>query len=288
MKKNSHGNRFEAIAADGAVDLDHPLNLKRAAWYLNVSGIPASGTQLVDLCGKNPGTLVGYSATVIPWTVTNRGDVGLYGTAGTETVTTAGNILLGASAFTISCWVFATNAGFNAAVFAVNLGGGSGNIWRLQSDGNASPVFQLSKVISFATTTISSDTVWGNNTWYHLIGTVRENGDMRMWVNGVLQTGTTTATSEVFPDTSGSTLNAPGAGRDLLQSSTSIWARGFSDADAAAQYYFDQGNYFSSDSPLRWMSTRTWFVPQVATNFPLLYDYGTDPIIQLWDWAGLY
>jgi hypothetical protein len=59
--------QFGPVAADSAVNRDHPLNRGKVAWWIQAPGVPAGGSRLVDLYGRNHGTLTGFSAGATPW-----------------------------------------------------------------------------------------------------------------------------------------------------------------------------------------------------------------------------
>src|SRR5436309_788509 len=51
MMRHPH-SRYHAVAADGAVDWDHPLNTGKVGWWFAPSGVSAAGGVIKDLARK--------------------------------------------------------------------------------------------------------------------------------------------------------------------------------------------------------------------------------------------
>jgi hypothetical protein len=276
MQRHFHSNRFHAVAADGAVDWDHPLNRGKVGWWIpGLPGTPGAGRRVLDLVKRHHGTLSGSSTTVPTWGGTNnrRGGYGsLLYDGSTQFVSTNAIVgQFGAGDFAAFAWVQLTATGQHYSVG--NLSGGGVTGWYLGSLNPSTPTVTSVGIKGnrYNGTTAINDSIW------HLISMSRLNGLVSVYLDGKLES---TPTSDVQDVSNGAVTfmgAGPGGGTGFSFWTGSVgevglYNRGLTDAEHAAIYLESlRGNL----NTLRWVSTRTWFVP--AGNGFVPYDLAHTP-----------
>lgn len=286
MKKNLHGNRFVGVAADGAVEWDHPLNRNRLAWWLTPPGVPAAGSRQLDICGlpalagSNHAILTGTAQPTWSGTQNNIYSPLTFNGANYSAVTNA-NLADNLGEFTVECW-FQTSmtigSGVSGVLVAKQTQTGTAAGWTFFLDGNGGTPGNVGIFIS--------DTGWANfqlwttanafndGKWHHAVCTLTGGaaGTITIYVDGVSQS-LTSGGSGVLANFSNALTVTQGwdSGHSTSWSLTgqiagaSVFSRALSAKDVLTAYSQGLQGYQTTDSPLRWISTRTWFVP-VATG----------------------
>ncbi len=250
------------VAADSAVNWDHPLNRGRAAWWYTPPGIAAAGSRLLNLVGRNHGTTTGV------WQPTPYG-VGIqYDGSVTSTTAPTTNIW---SNFSSCCWaridVLPSTPGSNLFFsdgYDFGGGGASRGGWGFGvGDGAGSAGSKMTGLAS-AIAWIDSGYTFPRAGWYRTGISVTGSTNWRFYVNGVL-VGTATASAIQVPNTSlsavgwgiqnGTTLNKFNG----VVTDTSVWSRVLPDSLFAADYQLSAVGYTGSDSPLRFAGTTSYF-----------------------------
>ncbi len=261
MKKNVHGNRFQGVAVDGAVDWDHPLNRGRLGWWYAPPGVPFGGDRFRELTRRRTyaTATTNNNTTASPMMpppqkgITVNGSNQYMSVAGTYTFT----------AISMAAWVYMTANATTAAGIVFNRNGagtasglntgGVGNAlnfaWNDDSntydhDGAGINLHEWTFVLS----TLDPTTLW------NYVGTAAAG------LRPVLNTFATANASgtrdqwEIGRDNIGRFFT--GSIRDV-----SIWNRALTAPEVARCFELGLKNYQTADSPLRWFSTRSWSLP---------------------------
>lgn len=237
------------LTRSGAIDLgnpltDHPLNRGRVMWLYGLPQWSGGGTWF-DLCRRANGTLTNGPT----WTPTGRGDSGLTLDGSDDSVALPGAMLPDARQdVTIAFWLrrvaqtgnypalVMKDAGFSFGVirYGVIVDGagfsGSGNLinWNMGGGGTSDSLFSASSV--------------SNGVWVRVVCTNSAAGGQSIYLDGRLD-ATRTARTAPPSDPSGAWrlgrwVTGSGGLSNAAMADVAIWARGFADADAWAD--FDQ------------------------------------------------
>jgi len=235
------------------VEWGHPLNRGRVAWWLGLPQAGFSGSALIrDITRPGYGGSHGVMAGGLSQFPSERGYYGLRtnGT-GRATGTTA---LTAATDLSLAIWIYQASPqttikvaiGFGSAVW---LGSSvTAGKWNFSCDG-----FTL------------LDTATGHTAGWHRITGTRTGGMAYLYVDGMLATSgarTAGSASGAFSlgDFTASGYVWPG---DI--SDPSVWNRCLSAAEVAYDHDLSRRGYRTPDSPLRWITGRTYFAPLSAT-----------------------
>jgi hypothetical protein len=255
--------RYSCIDAGNAVDWDHPLNKGRVAWWHTPMGLGA-GSRLLDIAKNNHGTLTNGAK----WNnsvQTDTPSVFFDGTNDVVALPSGFGTSYWLSTMTASAWFFATSVASNQAIMGEETGGHA-----------------TSFVLEVGRTSGRNSVVWNNSLILTGTGVIEagkwnrvvcvRSGSTGSWtvslyLNGVLAGSTTTATNPASGGTSGigarsSSGAIPFGGfiRDV-----SVHNRALSAAEVALDYNASRVGYRTPDSPLRWVSTRSYSTVGGAT-----------------------
>lgn len=268
MRRNLHGNRYHAVAADGAVDWDHPLNRGRALWLYTPPGVAAAGSRWLNLCDPRTG---GTLTNMVPgatsgWAPTTRpGGLAEVRFDGVDdlVILTDAPALHPAAALTYAAWVRTDSLTVaQQAIRGVDsaLGATYGFTLSLNAVTLGKYLFALKTAGDNLLEATTPDTGW------HRVVATYDGATQRLYVDGAL-VATQAATGAVSYGTgamllgrvSSTTGALPFAGR---LDDVSVWNRALPAAEVQADYDLSRNGYRVPDSPLRWLSTRTYFVPR--------------------------
>lgn len=115
----------------------------------------------------------------------------------------ASEFLLGASSFTIECWLYLINSPVSTLGLIMglwNLVPGDGLSWRFEFQ-NGNLLFQGSTNGSVGGASLNVASGMSSNTWYHVAAERNESGLVRIYVDGAV-IGSTTITDTFFASTS--------------------------------------------------------------------------------------
>lgn len=220
------------------VNFNHPFCSGLQAWYRAGSvHAPSNAAMLRDLTGRFHAPLAsGTSLPCVP-TVIAGGIPRLlpYGnTASGPTYKTSQNPLgsIGA-ACAVGGWLYSNGNNFNNATLASCGFGGSGDAFSLGENGASPPHINWTKTIGFSSATITSDVATGGAQW--VLGVCDANGAMRLYVNGVKQSGTGTKPGTMSPGAV-LTVGKPVNFNLMCVGDVLLWGRSFTDDQALALY----------------------------------------------------
>jgi hypothetical protein len=141
--------------------------------------------------------------------------------------------------FTMSCWAYRTNS-TGSGKAALGIGSGATGFWVLYLFGGAFWEFQGWQP-PVANDFVRDTTDRGQNTWVHVVGTVR-NGNFAIYTNGVLRQqkanphNQTAQTAVLIGNLTGYSLFWAGFIDDAV-----MWNRGLTDSDVARLYQLGRG-----------------------------------------------
>jgi hypothetical protein len=276
MKKNLHSSRFQAVAADGAVDWDHPLNANnfgnRVAWWHTPPGVPATGSRLLDLCGRYHGTF----GTTTKWQSVNgfQGASPLYdGTANSPISTLYSTGLV--PPVSMAAWVNISNI---ATAPRTIFGAGAGSDW-LQ--------LRVDQTTGTLTMNLANDTGLATSTG----ALVKINVPVRVGASYDAVAGLYTFTANGLIDSSGIATgtviplpiilgqNAAAELMTGLMWDVTFWNYILTPQEWYNDYLASVRGYMQPDSPLRWFSTRTWFAPLTGIAFDAASNSGNQSAV---------
>jgi len=246
MRRITRGNRFHAVAADDAIDRDHPLNTALLFWLMAPPGIPGAGGIVTDLTNKSNGALTAVASGANPWIQTPRGDTGINFT-GVNYIVPAVQSL--PATFTIVTWVR-------------QVGAAAGTYYSVYSSTSNIGFWLKSQHINwFAGGDLAvGATTMASGQWYR-VGYTYDGTTLIGYVNGVQDSSSTSSI------TLSSTywIGADGGGPSELftgqMSDFKFYNQPLTAVEMAADYEFVVQGYQTPDSPLKWVSTQSWFVP---------------------------
>lgn len=262
MKRNFSGGRYGAVAADGAVDWDHPLNKGKTGWWVTPNGLPCAGNRLLDICSRNHATIVNNS-TPNNWSSKN----------GFGTITCTGGSVIQIPDFT----------NLAAGDFTVRVihkpnswNGGYTALYDKGATREMSLFVGATGDISYAgvgttSASIAISTGMTVDKWWDLVIT-RIGADLFFYVNGVFVNSNlggfigTTASAGTW-NFGDNTASGGGTNYDGQYYSVEYWPFAISDNLIKSAYAQFLSNYQTVDSPLRWISTKTYsFLSAGATK----------------------
>lgn len=270
MKKNLHGNRFSAVAADGAVDWDHPLNTGRWGWWMAPSGIFLGRGRQLDLCGLHHGT---------PTNAPTPGPGRFGNTVFTNSATGYVEIgnptpFLPLTAMSVYHWTYtsSTSAGSGFQHIAqcdsnwyLARGSGSfafGSVWT--AGGAIAPQFNITNAY---------------DRWVFL-GLTFDGTTVKLYQDGVFNTSGTGTPGTIAQNAVGFELMGTTGTNNFtgkLDDCSVYLNRCLSDADMWNLYLLGSAGYQTPDSPLRWFSTRS-YAPGGTTTPVSWFPLTTDPV----------
>lgn len=259
MQGHYSSGRYNAVDPCSAVDWDHPRNKGLVGWWFTAPGVPAAGSRLLDLSGRNHLTLANTALGDPTWSPTGRGDVSLNFTSSQavglpSTITT--------NQLTVGCWVNPNALTRGDLITCWNFGGDSASQFDLLY-GLTSGLPQLFVSGGVAQTSGAGSTAMVVGKWNRVIGTY--NGSVAsIYLNGVLQAaatlGITMNSAALSPIRLA--INSSGSGQVAGRLADSfISNRAWTAAEIASDYRASIQGYRTPDSPLRWVSARVWSIP---------------------------
>lgn len=256
-----------ALDLSQSVDLSHPLNRDRLAWWYT-DGI-GSGGQLRDLCGKYHGTLVNGPT----WVPTGRGDSGLTTVSTSSQYATLGATLSAAisGVGTVAVSVRSRRVGNQVAISAGYPG--SGQIpFQISLGSSPSAAYDgfswFNAGVGWKKSGISSTTYQNDNLWHRFVG-VQTADTTQLYIDGRLDSAAANIATLRGSGTGVATLGA--YLNDNLYwtgnlSDASISRIPWSPADVALDYELSLRGYRTPDSPLRWIRGTAYSLPTVTQS----------------------
>jgi hypothetical protein len=228
------------VAADSAVNRDHPLNRGRIAWWLQAPGTANGGGRLVDLCGRYHGTLT--NMTSASWKSTQQGEPGLnFVGASSQYVTFSSLTSLNFAGGSLAWWLYPTLA-FND---------GATHGWFGPSSGGDNPSFQKFSTGNLfcgwtggRVTVAASAANYTQNTWQRYMFTWVSGGTHTLYRNGVslgTATGGTVSAANVAM-MMGRCVPSSGFFTGGIRDQ-SIWSRTLSAAEVLSDYNLSRQGY---------------------------------------------
>ena len=263
MSRRSANTRYQYIDPAQPVDWDHPLTRGIVGWWMGLNQPGFKGSNLLrDLTkpGHGGNHLTLTNVTSQPW-----GEWGFQGCQFNGTTT----YLIGANATTLGtqftyCATYVP-AALPTASTIVGWTTDGGPQFRIESTGAL-------RFVKMNLADIGSGTAGAvvTNRTQRLVGSYNSSsGRFNFWVNGVPAGSGTNAQTLVMSTfnigrNGGSSIGEYANG--LLSSLIVINNRYFTDTDAELDFTLTRGGYRTPDSPLRWISSKTYFVPTTTTN----------------------
>jgi len=236
-------------------------------WKLNAADtFDGTNWTIKDYAGSNDGTSSGMTSSNL--VVSDLQQTSGYSPYAldfggiTEYLKTA-TIPAATNTVTLSAWVKRTgNAGSYGGVFGVRNAGGApaaGISWNLTFLSTTNKIqMRIAEAVGFTYKTVTQDTAMIDNTWTHVVG-VADGTNVYLYINGVLQSDTTTYNGNLLAPTSNIFFAAQGyAGSNPFNgqlSNCARWNIGLTQAQITEIY--NQGvpsnlNTFSGTAPIGW------------------------------------
>lgn len=252
-------NALAQVNLGSPVNWQHPLNQGRLAWFLCLPGM-MGGARWPDLCAPadltRSGVMTGFTVDLHArgssggWRNLSR--PGGYGNlfissslAGGIGAAVPRNILFGLATFSVSGWMFLDSVSFNDnAIISSNDHAGTGSSFYMALDGNTSSKMIFAKEVSAVVASATSNAAPTINKWAHYLGTCNGNGLLTLYVNGVKQTLTQTASSAAIVETTSTTIGLTSSGsRTSYIDDVGLWNRCLNPVEAMQVYLQStQGN----------------------------------------------
>jgi hypothetical protein len=239
--------RYNYVDPTNAVNWAHPLNRGRVAWWLTPPGVGGGGSRLLDLAGRNHGTLI----NMVPSTTSGWQPNGGFSSLAFD----------GVNDYVLTPFTTALNDFTVSATFFSATSPGLGNFGRIV-DKNFATGFWLGSDGATGT-----GTSWGggivnapftyvtlSNFAWHRITMTRRGTTKTIFGDGGSVSATATVSGiplSLEPVRFGQThdLAAPFNGRI---DEVSIWNRALSPMEVALDYQLSRIGYRVPDSPLNW------------------------------------
>lgn len=260
MKPNQR-IKYGILDVGNAVDLDHPLNRGRVAWWYTPPGLGA-GSRLLDLLGRFHGTLTNGPR----WMSGRRGEVGLEFAAASSQLVSAGTLPILPSG---SAW----SAAFTLTPNAKN-GSARTVIAKRSSFANANISFCVAirasddpapnRLVAFTTTTLREGPTLAVGRSQRVV-VAGNSSAANFFVDGNLATSVASSTlaglGTVAPLGIGGLVTEASEYYDGYLADLSVWSRALTADEIEQDYRLSLANYQTPDSPLRWLGTRSYFLP---------------------------
>jgi hypothetical protein len=205
--------------------------------------------QSPDVSGfGNHGQLVNFANNANNALVTSGGKVALDFDNSNDQVSVPSIASIRSGPFAVSLWYYPFSVSGSNQIFAQWLSSGI-----IAFRNGTSLAWQVGN-------RLTTGAVFTANTWHHVVCFRQENGTLRAMVNGVLDAGSSTATSQssTEPFLLGGPVGGAGTGAGHCQiDDVRIYSRGLTVGEAIATYQADRGGGMGYQPPLR----RSYFVP---------------------------
>lgn len=253
------------------VNLRHPLNRGKAAWWLNLPGLDAT-SRAWDLMGRYHAThaniysgspnFANYSTCrPSPWSL----GTGYQFYNSTLDCGVCPGLEFTTGDYTVACWLMSSDQSGHAACYYSRGGYNSGGVYMFVGTGGVlqSTVTNGGTHDAASSTAVMSDGVWAHVVW------VKSGSAVRWYVNGEDRTsGSPTTAGAGAVGTSRTTMwgtYQENQGAYALHGGLydlQVWQRGLPVGEVAEVYRQSARGYPpGADSPLSWVSSRRYFLP---------------------------